>query len=237
MKTKPGWMATGYVQDAQKILSGSRVMFRIQTWGQVQFQRCFPHLKKFSVSWHHWTDTLNTPIQGLYLQLYFKTCWNSPHLFQNRYKTACCIHPSHHKVINKIGMVECREQWRQGCNAPIKSHQGTGKRWWEGVCLCVCGWWWWCGGKQGQSEGGGVKGSVKKVMCGRFFPSLRDTPWPVHGHGLYLDKTKQKVQGISMRCSARNNNNKKNSYKQLRSLLPGSTSGILKYPRQTLLLR
>lgn len=39
------------------------------------------------------------------------------------------------KVINKIGTVECREQWGQGCNAPIKSHQGTGKRWQEGVCV------------------------------------------------------------------------------------------------------
>lgn len=177
-------METGYIQDAQKKFSGWRMAFRIETWGQVQFEYWFLKKPILLVNCQYrMSNTRNIPIQGFYSQLYLKMCWNSPHLFQNRYKTACCVHPTCHRkfVINKMGVVECREQWRQeGHNAPIKSQ-------WLGVKN---------GCKTDDNEGRllqggerGVKGPFQKVMCGRFFPSLQDTPWPVHGRGLYLNKT------------------------------------------------
>lgn len=91
-------------------------------------------------------------------------------------------------AMNKIGVVESREQWKQWQNAPIKNQGGKPQSCEDKkmvVKLTILS----------TGEEWGVKESSQKVMCGHFSPSLQDTPWPVRGHGLYLIET-HKVQDV-----------------------------------------
>lgn len=75
--------------------------------------------------------------------------------------------------MNKIGVVERREQCRQvGHNAPIKSQGGKRQRCEDKkkkvVKLTIL--------MRTGFHREGVKESFQKVMCGHFSPSLQDTP-------------------------------------------------------------